>query len=95
MPKHEEHKYKPITTEEEIREKNIYPSYIDYPPLIHYMLVKNGVAEPKLRLTIPNDETDPNLYRVARDGEKATVEFPKGFGKAINKDLVAGVNYDI
>lgn len=95
VPKHEEHKYKPLTTEEQVREKNIYPSHTEYPPMLRKMLMESGVADPKLRLAIPEEKVLPNLYRVAKDGERPTLDFPTGFGTAINKKHIASVNYDI
>lgn len=95
MPKHEEHKYKPHTTELEVIENNLLPRHIDYPPMLRRLQMEKGVHNPKLAVYIEECPYDPNLYRIAKEDEKPTIEVPQGFGKAINSDFVKGVDYNV
>lgn len=95
VPKHEEDKYKPLTTDSEVIEKNRLPRQIDYPPMLRRFLMEKGVQDPKLKLVIEENKDDPNLYRIAKENEEPTIEIPLGYGEAKNKNLLKGVDYNV
>lgn len=93
VPKHLEKNYKAITTDKDVIEKNILPRYTEFPPLLRYMMIKNGAVDPKLDVQLK--KAPASLYRVAKDGEKPTKTFETGFGTPKNKNLVKHVDYNI
>lgn len=95
VPKHEEHKYRPLSTEQQVVDKNLYPTHVEYPPMLRRMLAASGEPDPKLEVVISENERDPILYRRAKDGEQATIDLPQGFGRVRNKRNLAGVDYEI
>lgn len=102
VPKHEEHKYRPLTTEQKVIDKSLFPTHVEYPPMLRRMLAASGEPDPKLEIVIKkssfNKESrrlEPNLYRLAKDGEQATLDIPQGFGKVVNKKNLTGVDYGI
>lgn len=93
VPKHLEKNYTSTTTDKEVIEKNLFPRQIEFPPLIKYMMNKNGIADAKLEVKLKNSPTA--LYRLTKDGEQPTKKFHVGFGTPRNKDLLKNVNYNV
>ncbi|XP_055324856.1 28S ribosomal protein S34, mitochondrial [Sitodiplosis mosellana] len=93
IPKHLEKNYKFTKTEAQRKEENILPRYLEFPPFLKDILVKNGVKEPKLK-TVDNPAIK-SLYRVAKEGEEPTRKFESGFDATKCPKLYEGINYDI
>lgn len=95
VPKHEQNKYKPLTSEQAEIERNIIPQHVEYPPFLKRLLQQRGESEPKLNVIVENNPREPNLYRMANENETPTKQFPKPFGEPINKTILTGINYNV
>lgn len=93
VPKHLENNFKAITSDLEIKEKNLLPMHTEFPPMLKYIKIKQGENDPKLKVKLKQEAH--TLYRFARDGEKPTRQWEHGFGKPKFGKFVEGVNYDI
>lgn len=93
VPKHLEKNFKATASVVELKEKNVLPRHIEFPPMLKYMKIQQGEMNPKLVAKI---KEEPNLiYRLAKRGEEPTRKFENGFGKPKFEKFVKGVNYDI
>lgn len=93
VPKEFESKYTFAKTASQRIAENVFPQYVECPPLLKNILIKNGVKDPKLKTVLR--EHINSLYRVAKDGEQPTKQLNTGFGKPKSPNLYKHVNYDI
>lgn len=93
VPKHLEKNYTFTKTASKRIEENVLPRYMNCPPLLKEILLKNGIQDPKLK-TIRRETTN-SLYRVAEEGEQPTREFEGDFVTTKCPKLYKGINYDI
>lgn len=93
VPKHLEKNY--IYTKNSLQriEENILPRYMDFPPLLKDILIKNGAKDLKLK-TIKSDSSR-SMYRLAKEDEQPTKQFENGYGTSKSPQLLNGINYDI
>lgn len=93
VPKHLEQNYTFTATSKQMINKNILPRYMEFPPLMKDILIKNGTKDPKL--PVVKSPSERSFYRVAEEGEQPTKIFKTGFGTPKSPNLLKGVNYDI
>lgn len=93
VPKHLESNYVATATLKETIEKNVFPRYMEMPPLLVEILEQNGVKNPKMRSVFSNRET-PH-FRIAEEGEKPNKEFRYDLDTTINPNMYKGINFDI
>ncbi|CAG9864343.1 unnamed protein product [Phyllotreta striolata] len=86
IPKDEEEQYCKTTAKEYTK---ILPKTMEFPPLLKELLIRNQESkgrtseEPKLEIFY-NQTSLKKTYRVAKDGEKPTVELSTGLGTPIS-----------
>lgn len=83
-----------IYCQEAPKEVKILPQYIDFPPLLREFLIKEtGNANPKLKFVRKNDRN--RFSRVAKDGEKPTLEVPMGLGTPVKEAMTLYEGIDL
>lgn len=93
IPKHLENQFKATTSDFEVKEKNLFPQYTEFPPMLKYIKIKQGENDPKLKVKI---KEEPHVtYRLAKEGEKPTKQWRSGFGAPRFEKFVKYVNYKI
>lgn len=93
VPKHLEKNYVATKTSKDVIEQNILPRELEFPPLVKNMLIKKGVANPKMPASYSTYKR--SWYRIAEEGEKPTREVHSGLGTPRSPNLFKTVNYDI
>lgn len=90
IPKDKENEYTGgVDFSVKVNEK-ILPRDIDFPPLLRQFLVKE-TGNQNLRLKLNYVQGPENLYRVAEEGEKPTVEFAPGLGVPTSPNLFKNI----
>lgn len=84
IPKHEEAALCQVTP---TRVEKILPTEIEMPPLLRAFVEKEtGVKNPKIPLKLKH--TKEKFYRLAKDGEQATIEVGMALGQNLNAQLL-------
>lgn len=99
IPKDEEHKYTSLPVEDTatMRNKNVVPQYLEYPPLLALIRAKEkGEAQPKLKTRYVQSPEDLP-WRIAEDGEEPTMKFAPnmGLGKPVSPNLYKGTGVEL
>lgn len=88
IPKHEEAALCTVTP---TRIEKILPNEIELPPLLRTFVEKEtGVLNPKVPLKLKH--TREKFYRLAKEGEKPTVEVGMGLVRSIDKQLLGATS---
>lgn len=75
----------------------IVPKTMEFPPLLKELLIRNAKAkgnnlEEEIKLEIFYNKQSLNMsYKIAKDGEKPTVEIVSGLGKPVSPRLYEGL----
>lgn len=95
IPKDEEYKF--VSTSETVKqEERIFPEYIDFPPLLKRLVLRDktsrGETVDDIKLKLKINTNRDNRARIAESGEKPNVEISMGLGKPASPDLYNGLN---
>lgn len=84
IPKHMEAEFCKVTP---TRVEKVLPTEIELPPLLRVFVEKEtGEKNPKIPLKLK--QTKEKFYRLAKDGEKPTMDVGMGLVKSLNDQLL-------